>query len=131
MTPPNDSTESVTPGPTPKQGEQVRTIFACVEPGCDYWRDEMSTGVHMTTNPEKPHGAMVRHKLVPLPVIPAVLTDELVEKATLALVKSKIGLPWSLLNDETQADFRDTAVRVLEAAGFSSPVSPTRPEEER
>lgn len=37
------------------------TAWVCVE--CDYWRQELSTGVHAAPNPEDPNGRMLTHQL--------------------------------------------------------------------
>lgn len=39
-------------------------VWACVEPSCGYWRQEKTTGMHSTTNPTNPTGALVSHALV-------------------------------------------------------------------
>lgn len=36
-------------------------VWVCDE--CDYWRQDKSTGVHQTSNPKDPRGAMVTHPL--------------------------------------------------------------------
>lgn len=48
------------------------TIFACTEPGCDYYRDTMSTGVHMVPDPANPtSGPLIAHRLEAVEVEPA------------------------------------------------------------
>lgn len=37
------------------------TVWAC--PVCGYWREDKSSGVHQTANPDDPTGRMVRHDL--------------------------------------------------------------------
>jgi hypothetical protein len=37
------------------------TVWVCDE--CDYWRQDKSTGIHQTPNPEDPNGRMARHPL--------------------------------------------------------------------
>ncbi len=45
------------------------TVWFCDE--CGYWRKDESTGVHQTTNPANPNGAMVRHPLRAVEFVPA------------------------------------------------------------
>lgn len=43
-------------------------IYACTEPDCGYYRDSLSTGVHVTFPTRS--GPAVRHKIAPLTVVP-------------------------------------------------------------
>lgn len=57
--------------------EWPKVMWCCVEPGCTYWRQDESTGVHMTfpTN-----GPGVAHSLERVEVIPAQPVRALVEE---------------------------------------------------
>lgn len=42
-------------------------IWAC--PKCDYYRCDQARGVHMTSDPANPNGAMIEHRLVEVEVV--------------------------------------------------------------
>lgn len=45
-------------------------VHVCAVEGCTYWRQERTTGVHVTDNPDDWRGRTVTHELVAVRYVP-------------------------------------------------------------